>query len=577
MGTSSGYRVVRRPHALVTGVLLAVAVLTPATSRAATYYLAPNGSDSNSGASPQTAWSTFAHALPVLQPGDSLVLVNGTYSAFAGGSGALSVDCSAGMSNGTAAQPITVRAESERGALLQGDGKSHVIHLSNCAYWRLEGLYVRGADEANSTRSPIILVEDSSDVAIRRLLVVRNNRAVNSHLVQMSASTRVLVEESEFYEFHRAAILVHGSNDCVVRRCYFNSRNDADLVGGYDSPYSTRGDHAIYVWSEGSGNIFENNISEGQAVAYSMTGIGVAAGNRYIANISLNERVGAYIEGGKDGIPSSNLPLSNHYKDMVILGSSLAGVYFRTAQDSRCDNCTLVGSQGNGLLADDAFAGGGQLTSYADNTLVMGFPDLGFEFVSQSDWRVRFPNAFGNGTPYTPLPGNFEDARSVDPQLGTCRVFVPASSPLKGAGLNGADIGANILFRSEAGILGNTPLWDIDGSFSCGVQVAGVNDLSGSSCYDVHERLNVNANGCTLPAEATPTLSVSDVTAHEGGGTVSVDRHAESPQRVRRDLRLGHRGRHRPLGKRLHGLERSRHHPARRLDLDHARHPPPPG
>ena len=83
--------------------------------------------------------------------------------------------------------------------------------------------------------------------------------------------------------------------------------------------------------------------------------------------------------------------------------------------------------------------------------------------------------------------------------MGSCIVFIPQSSPMKGAGKNGEDIGANILKRYEEGVLTNQSLWDADtGAFPCGAIVSGLNDVSSSSCFDVHERLNVNANGCIL-------------------------------------------------------------------------------
>ncbi len=496
--------------------------LIPAAARAADYYLAPEGVDANAGTSPQEAWKTFSRALPVLLPGDTLVLTNGTYSAFAGGSGELAVDCGSGMSNGTATLPITVRAESERGALLQGDGNNDVIEVLNCSFWRFEGLHVRSADRAVTTNMDVIYIDGSTDLVLRRLLVARNNREDNSALVSIWFSARVLVEESEFYEFHHLAIELSRSNDCVVRRSYFNSRGFPDLPSGYASPIPTRGDNAIYVWSQGSGNIFENNISEGQSRPYAVTGLGTTAGNAFLGNISLDDFTGAFIEGGTTGTPPTVLPTGNRFENHVVVGSTRFGARFRTSRDSRCDNCTLMGTAGTGLVADESFPGNGQLTAYADNTLVTGFPDRGFEFVSQFDWRVRFPNAFGNGTQYVPFPGNFENTREVDPQLGPCRIFIPAASPMKGAGLNGEDIGANVLFRYENGLLTGTPLWDLDGRFPCGAEVAGVNDLPGSSCFDVHARLNVNANGCSLPLESTPTLRVSDVTVAEDGGAASV-------------------------------------------------------
>jgi hypothetical protein len=70
---------------------------------------------------------------------------------------------------------------------------------------------------------------------------------------------------------------------------------------------------------------------------------------------------------------------------------------------------------------------------------------------------------------------------------------------MKGAGDNGADIGANIVYRTENGVLTHAPLWDpATGAFPCGAVVPGIND-GARACRNLHERLNVNTNGCRLP------------------------------------------------------------------------------
>ncbi len=350
-----------------------------------------------------------------------------------------------------------------------------------------------------------------------------------------------------------------------------------DLPGGFASPIPTRGDNAISVWSQGSGNIFENNISEGQSGAYAVTGLGTTAGNVFLGNISLDDFTGAFIEGGTVGTPPTVLPTGNRFENHVVVGSTRFGARFRTSRDSRCDNCTLIGTVGTGFVADESHPGGGQLTAYSDNTLVMGFPDRGFEFVSQLNWRVRFPNVFGNGTQYTPFPGNFENTREVDPQLGTCRVFIPASSPLKGAGLNGQDIGANILFRYENGTLTRTALWDLDGRFPCGAEVAGVNDSAGLLLLRrphpaQREREWLRA-ACREQADPPGVRCDGRRRRKHGVG----DRDPEPGECLGRDLRLGHRGRHGPFGKRLHRLEWNRNDACGRSDLDRALHPDSPG
>jgi hypothetical protein len=131
----------------------------------------------------------------------------------------------------------------------------------------------------------------------------------------------------------------------------------------------------------------------------------------------------------------------------------------------------------------------------------------------QGTWRVGTDLRDAATTPPNP-PG------SVDPQLGACRVFIPDASPMKRKGKGGADIGANVLYRYEDGVLTTTPLWDpATGEFPHGAVLAGVNDVAGQNVFNVHRRLNVNANGCQLPswygrspvtyANRTPTVTAN--------------------------------------------------------------------
>ena len=92
----------------------------------------------------------------------------------------------------------------------------------------------------------------------------------------------------------------------------------------------------------------------------------------------------------------------------------------------------------------------------------------------------------------------------VNPTLGSCIVIITAPSlRLKGAGKGGVDVGENVLYRYQnVGVLTNQPLWNgyqgesfLEGELSHGLTIS-----QGLPRFDVHKRLNVNANGCVFPA-----------------------------------------------------------------------------
>src|SRR5262249_33844082 len=148
---------------------------------AATYYLSPSGADSQPGTS-ASPWKTFAFATSKLQSGDTLIVRDGTYNG--SNSGYLNVSCGTNAQNGTTTQPITVKAENERKAFLQGDGSDRPVYMSNCSYWTLEGLRAEDGDfpgESNGNEPGAIVVIKSSDhITIRLFLVRFTNRYKNA-------------------------------------------------------------------------------------------------------------------------------------------------------------------------------------------------------------------------------------------------------------------------------------------------------------------------------------------------------------------------------------------------------------
>jgi hypothetical protein len=120
------------------GGLVLAAWFSAVSLTAATYYVAPSGSDSNNGSS-ASPFKTLQKAADAVSPGDTVIIRNGTYT---GGSNAV-VDI---HRSGTAGQWITFKGENLWGAII--DGRNFTTHHglnieSGVGYVRIEGLQIQ--------------------------------------------------------------------------------------------------------------------------------------------------------------------------------------------------------------------------------------------------------------------------------------------------------------------------------------------------------------------------------------------------------------------------------------------------
>jgi hypothetical protein len=268
------------------------------------YYISPTGLDSNSGKTFSQPWKTFPYAIPLLNPGDILVLKDGTYTRGSGGSGPLAIKCSAAggtAKNGSAVDtslpitslkvydtPITVRAYNKRQALIDTQGApqgsqasedDYAVLIKGCSYWVIEGISARNRDIPGNGFSTsvttnangfgeVIIVRGETDtlpnathhIVLRHVLAYWPNRYGNNDAILLDRASDVLVEESEAYAFHRHGFSAYGSNKVTIVRSYANSANQTDrnfttacigIEGGCFKPGKSISDLNIYGNADG--------------------------------------------------------------------------------------------------------------------------------------------------------------------------------------------------------------------------------------------------------------------------------------------------------------------------------------
>ncbi len=476
---------------------------------AAPRYIHPDGDDANPGTS-DLPWRTFAFAIAQLQPGDALLLQDGTYTA--GTTGLINVDCRAESTacaggpcaSGTAADPITIVAEHERRALIQSDGSdSGLVQFNTCSYWNVDGLHTQGGDTYVGTSGVgdhVTARGESSHLTFRRLLLDKNNRYYNDHLMNLFGSSHV-VEECEFYDYHRHGILNRYASDTTYRRNYFNSRNAQDIPGGYPSG-GPGGDTGVTIYP-GSGNLLENNVSENNLSHADIAAIDVSTGNRFLGEVSINDHSGVIFH--QRGESPNTPPTDTLLADFIVVNPTI-GAYARGSTNTRFVGVSIfLGPTSSGIVADMETGIDVGFSTFVENTLVAGdSTGYGIRFVNQASRGADYCNVTGAAIPYAPDDANSTNKNMDDPAMGDCLVRIPDTSPLKGAGKDGADIGGNAVYRYRDGSLTDEPLWDPQQNYrfsGCGAVVAGVNDDPATSCIGVAQRLHV---GTADPAAMCP-------------------------------------------------------------------------
>jgi len=310
--------------------LVIVALTIPGLCQATTYYISPSGDNGNDGLSSSYPWKTFSHAIPELDPGDTLIVMDGTYSV-AAGTGLPSISCGSNANNGTEGQPITIQAENERAALLESTGDDNTaFRMSGCSYWNVIGLRGKSADlptASGGKQHSVFEITGSNHIKLQRLLATHNNRYFNCATIAVSNSSYSLVEECEAYYFHRHGISIYRSDHITVRRSYVNSRGYSDIPGGcpshsgYGAEY--RGDEGMTFYQT-TDSTNENCISEGNEF-FGNSG----QRNQYLGSIALNSLWG-FVVGHHccDGYMEAR---DNTYINNVAVGSTYHG--FLTQSD----------------------------------------------------------------------------------------------------------------------------------------------------------------------------------------------------------------------------------------------------
>ena len=147
------------------GLSIAVLLLGPMTARAATYYVAPTGSDSASGTA-SSPFRSIQKGVDIVNPGDVVIVKDGIYTAAGSRYPDRVVQFNRG---GTAAAWVTVKAENQYGAILDGQNYSTtfgVVFFNS--YINFDGFQIRNFKVAGLWMQGSASGVQTHDIAITR-------------------------------------------------------------------------------------------------------------------------------------------------------------------------------------------------------------------------------------------------------------------------------------------------------------------------------------------------------------------------------------------------------------------------
>jgi hypothetical protein len=209
-----------------------------------------------------------------LQPGDTLILRDGVYR-----------QAMIPTVNGTADKPITIRAEHDGKAIIDGEGTRAVFQTGHSRPGTGNNLVVEGIVGRNSNEDVFFIRSDN--VTLRRVSGYNADVDDNSSVFTFWTKGGGLLEDCIASGTGRKMILLYQSDNVTVRRCFTRWQQwDGRAFCGVLWPNA----ETVQVYN-GNGNTFENILATGPSPVWliavqSNSDAAVANNNRVLGSIA---------------------------------------------------------------------------------------------------------------------------------------------------------------------------------------------------------------------------------------------------------------------------------------------------
>lgn len=211
-----------------------------------------------------------------LVAGDILEVADGTYTGTNG-----TIIPNSGQ-NGTASAKITVRAETDGGVFLNGQGTGGVrIRLENNDHWIIEGI-----NAANSTGDVIALQPGTDHTTLRRVVAWNANATTNNHVFMIRGTNNVLEDIGCFGTGRKCIQYYSTAGPVTIRRVWarweYSTRSDPKMpITGLYGSYQATLENVLATWA----------VQPGANTSQRLGAISIGDGLFLGANMCANTRV----------------------------------------------------------------------------------------------------------------------------------------------------------------------------------------------------------------------------------------------------------------------------------------------
>jgi hypothetical protein len=440
------------------------------------YHVPPLPNNPPSSTDCQNWDQTIAAQLQVLKPGDTLSFDGTTYPSLRLDPANPFTKSNTAL-HGTATALITLEATSDGGTTFDpkicpnifNEGEEPIF-VSGSSYVLLQGFVAR-----NSPGNVVYLwgggVQPNDHITLRRITAHDAASGGNYHVfANEDGNTNILIEDCAGWGTGRYIFDNYHVSYTTLRRTFAYWEN-APNFNAPRAGYSVYGSHDV---------LLENAISR-----HVVPPPGANDPQEYASLYRTDDQKGQY--------PTYNTTLDgvmffDNWDGIYINSASgkntqIANSYFESPNTFSTSTGTSTNGKGNGINWQSKYDGTITNSVFANNTIGFARNNSSAPITIQNSVFLKNQTAIYDGTKnsnqsgtnhnWNDFFGNTKDGVShtglteyaLNPGYDTTTygqgayLFVPPTSPLKGKGQNGADIGANILYEYVNGTPTNQPLW----------------------------------------------------------------------------------------------------------------------